>query len=113
MNRKYIFLTALIVPLFMIVGCSMLSNPFEGKWNSPVFNLEFRSDKTFDLSLGNNLSINLKGTYEYDKKSLTMALDGHADMVFSYEFKNSKKNLVLIPESDDSYINTRIEFTRE
>ncbi len=113
MNRKYIFAALISISFLLIYACISFGNPFVGSWSSGEFNLEFNSDKTFELSIGNALSVNLEGTYKYDKERLTLTIDGHSDLVFSYEFKDGDKTLVLKPESDSGYINTKIEFSRK
>ena len=101
--------------LFYAVCSSIesLVNPFVGKWESGVFNLEFESDKTFKLMIGKAISVNLEGKYEYDEDSLTLEIEGDSNVTFTYEFKDDEKKLILKPESEFNYINTKIEFTKE
>ena len=112
MRRNINFTVFVSLVLLTISGCS-LGNPFVGEWASSAFDLKFNGDKTVVLSIGNAVSVNLEGTYSYDKEKLTLDIDGHSDFVFSYEFKDSGKTLVLKPENKTGYINTQIEFSKK
>ena len=57
--------------------------------------------------------MNLSGNYEYDDNTLILNFDSGGGVTFSYEFKDNKKKLVLIPKTDFDYIKTKLEFTRE
>ncbi|MCK5391511.1 MAG: hypothetical protein KAJ31_03730 [Deltaproteobacteria bacterium] len=118
MGRHIRILTVFSFALLFYVGCSSvenLINPFVGKWESGVFDLEFKRDKFFKLMIGKTISVNLEGTYDYDKdkETLTLDIEGDSDVTFSYELKDDDKKLVLKPESEFTYINTTIEFTKE
>ena len=108
---KYFVIFSLAI--FILAGCSALSNPFVGNWVSGAFNLEFKSDKTFKLSIGKTISVNLDGNYKYDDEILALEIDGDNEIIFSYQFKDDNKTLVLKPESESNYFNTKIEFTKE
>ena len=99
-----------------MAGCSSIEkmvDPFVGNWISGAFNLEFKNDNTFELSIGKTISVNLDGKYEYDDDILTLNIEGDSEVSFSYEFKDDKNKLVLKPEGKSSYFNTKIEFDRE
>ena len=99
-----------------MAGCSSIEkmvDPFVGNWVSGAFNLEFKNDNTFELSIGKTISVNLDGKYEYDDDILTLNIEGDSEVSFSYEFKDDKNKLVLKPEGKSSYFNTKIEFDRE
>jgi hypothetical protein len=116
MDRHLKILSAFSFTLLFFLSCSAIEglvNPFVGKWESGVFDLEFKSDKSFKLMIGKTISVNLEGKYEYDEDSLTLYIEGDSDVTFSYEFKDDDKKLVLKPESEFNYINTTIEFTKE
>ncbi len=116
MGRHIRILTVFSFALLFYVGCSSIENlinPFVGKWESGVFDLEFKGDKSFKLMIGKTISVNLEGKYEYDEDSLTLDIQGDSDVTFTYEFKDGNKKLVLKPESEFSYINSKIEFTKE
>jgi hypothetical protein len=116
MNRHIKILAVFSFSLLFYAGCSSIEslvNPFVGKWESGVFNLEFKSDKTFKLMIGKTISVNLEGKYEYDEDSLTLDIEGDSNLTFTYEFKDDEKKLILKPESEFNYINTKIEFTKE
>jgi len=63
--------------------------------------------------IGKTISVNLEGKYEYDEDSLTLDIEGDSNVTFTYEFKDDGKKLILKPESEFNYINTKIEFTKE
>ena len=63
--------------------------------------------------IGKAISVNLEGKYEYDEDSLTLDIEGDSNLTFTYEFKDDEKKLILKPESEFNYINTKIEFTKE
>ncbi len=116
MNRNFKILAAFFITLCFFVGCSSIEkmvDPFVGNWTSGAFNLEFKDDHMFELSIGKTLSVNLDGKYEYDDNTLTLEIEGDSELNFSYEFKDDKNKLVLKPEGESSYIKTKIEFTRE
>ena len=112
-NPRLLLVTLFVLTIF--IGCSSLGNPFVGKWVSGAFNLELKSDKTFELAIGKTVSVNLEGTYDYDKdkETLTLNIENENKVTFSYEFKDDADTLVLNPDGDFSYISTEIEFTRE
>lgn len=116
MDRKYKLAILFSFSILLMAGCGSvenLMNPFVGQWESGVFNLEMKGDKSFELEIGKTISINLEGKYEYDDDSLTLNMEGDSDVVFGYEFKDDNKKLVLKPESEFNYINSKIEFTKE
>lgn len=116
MNRNLKFLSTFFITLCFLVGCSSIEkmvDPFVGNWVSGAFNLEFKSDSTFELSIGKVISVNLEGKYEYNDNTLTLDIEGDSELTFSYEFKDDKNKLVLKPEGESSYIKTKIEFERE
>jgi len=116
MNRNIKILLAFVFAIGVFAGCGSIEklvNPFVGKWVSGAFNLEFNTDDTFELKIGKTLSVNLEGKYTHDENTLTLNIEGDSELVLSYEFKDDKNKLVLKPESESSYINTKIEFTRE
>jgi len=116
MNRNLKFLSTFFITLCFLVGCSSIEkmvDPFVGNWVSGAFNLEFKNDSTFELSIGKVISVNLEGKYEYDDNTLTLDIEGDSELTFSYEFKDDKNKLVLKPEGESSYIKTKIEFERE
>ncbi|MCZ6790794.1 MAG: hypothetical protein O7C70_03235 [Candidatus Dadabacteria bacterium] len=116
MNRHIKILAVFSFALLFYAGCSSIEsliNLFVGKWESGVFNLEFKSYKTFKLMIGKAISVNLEGKYEYDEDSLTLDIEGDSNVTFTYEFKDDEKKLILKPESEFNYINTKIEFTKE
>jgi len=116
MNGHLKILAAFSFVLLFFLSCNAIEglvNPFVGKWESGVFDLEFKGDKTFELSIGKTISVNLDGKYGYDKDTLTLDIEGDSELAFSYEFKDGEKKLVLKPESESNYINTKIEFTKE
>ena len=116
MNRRYKLAILFSFSLLIITGCSAIEglfNPFVGKWESGVFDLEFKSDKSFELVIGKTISVNLEGKYEFDDNILTLDIEGDSELSFSYEFEDDKNKLVLKPESKSSYFNTKIEFDRE
>ncbi len=115
--RRYLkVITVCSLLALSLTGCKAirgLFNPFIGKWKSGVFELEFRSDDSFTFVIGSTVSINLKGKYSYDDSDLALNFDSESAVVFSYEFKDNKKKLVLVPRTDFDYIKTRLEFTKE
>lgn len=116
MNRGLKFIFALVLTLSLFTACSSverLVDPFIGNWVSGVFNLEFKNDDTFELSIGKALSVNLEGKYTFDDNTLTLDIEGDSELTFSYEFKDDKNKLVLKPDGESSYIKTKIEFERE
>jgi len=116
MNRKYKLAILFSFSLLLMTGCSSiekLGNPFVGNWVSGAFNLELKRDKTFELSIGKTISVNLNGKYDYNKDTLTLDIEGDSNLDFTYEFKADDKKLVLKPKSESNYFNTKIEFTRE
>jgi hypothetical protein len=116
MNRHIKILAAFSFALLFYAGCSSIENlinPFVGKWESGVFELELNSDKTFKLAIGKTISVNLEGTYGYDDNTLTLNMEGDSDVTFTYEFKDDDRKLVLTPETEFNYINTKIEFTKQ
>ena len=116
MNRKYKLAMLFSFSLLLITGCSSIEkmvDPFVGNWVSGAFNLEFKNDQTFELSIGKTISVNLDGKYEYDDSILKLNIEGDSELSFSYEFEDDKNKLVLKPESKSSYFNTKIEFDRE
>ncbi|MGB2691582.1 MAG: hypothetical protein WBB48_12710 [Thermodesulfobacteriota bacterium] len=116
MNRNFKTIAALFIALCFFVGCSSIEkivDPFVGNWVSGAFNLEFKNDRTFELSIGKTISVNLDGKYDYDENTLTLDVEGDNELTFAYEFKDDKNKLVLNPEGESSYIKTKIEFARE
>lgn len=116
MRRHLKIITVFSLLAFTLTGCSAirgLFNPFAGKWKSGIFELEFRGDDSFKFVMGSTVSINLEGKYSYDDESLALNFDSGSAVVFSYEFKDNKKKLVLIPQTDFDYIKTKLEFTKE
>lgn len=116
MKRNLNIILALIFALGLFGACSSIEkmvDPFAGNWVSGAFNLEFKNDQTFELSIGKVISVNLDGKYEYDDNTLTLNVEGDTELTFSYEFKDDKNKLVLKPEGETSYIKTKIEFERE
>ncbi len=116
MNRHLKILAVFSCALLFFLSCSAIEgliNPFVGKWESGVFDLEFKGDKSFKLIIGKTISVNLEGKYEYDEDSLTLDIEGDSDVTFAYEFEDNNKKLVLKPESEFVYINSKIEFTKE
>lgn len=112
MNSRIKFFTIALVVLVSLSACSIF-NPFVGKWKSGVFELDFKSDKTFKLVIGSTISINLEGDYSYDDDTLTLSIEGDTDVTFTYTFKDGKKELVLVPKSDFEYIKTKIELEKQ
>jgi len=112
MNGR-IRLSAVFLALVLIAAACGAFNPFVGKWKSGVFELEFKSDKTFKLDIGHVVSVNLEGNYGYDGQTLTLDIQGDKDVAFYYTFKDGKKGLVLEPQSDFKYIKTKIGFTKQ
>lgn len=114
MMRPEIFIkgcSVFLVIAFFIYGCEALFNPFVGEWSSGVFRFNFYSDKKLDFVIGDTLSINLKGTYEYDEDTLTIIFQENT-VRFSYEFRNGEKELVLTPETEFEYFKTQIIFRK-
>lgn len=115
--RRYIRVVAVLSLLALaLTGCGAimgLFNPFVGKWKSGIFVLEFRGDDSFTLTVGSTVSVNLEGKYSYDDKSLDLNFDSGSAVAFSYEFKDDKKKLVLVPRTEFDYIKTKLEFTKE
>lgn len=107
--KLYIIALLLVLP---ISACSIF-NPFVGKWQSGILELDFKADKTFKLVIGSTVSINLEGDYSYDDDTLTLSIDGDTDVTFSYSFEDGKKELVLVPESEFEYIKTKIKLKKE
>lgn len=75
--------------------------------------MEFNKDKTFELSIGKTVSINVDGTYIYDKGTLILDIEGENKYPFTYEFKDGNNTLVLKPQTESGYINSTIELTRQ
>lgn len=116
MMRNFNIVFAIVFALGLFTACSSIEkmvDPFVGNWVSGAFNLEFKNDQTFELSIGKVISVNLDGEYTYDDDILTLNVEGDNELTFSYEFKDDKNKLVLKPEGETSYIKTKIEFQRE
>lgn len=116
MRRHLRIFSLLAVLILGFTGCNAIKglfNPFAGTWKSGMIEVDFRSDKTFKFVIGSTISVNLKGDYTYDDDTIVLSFDSGSDVTFSYEFKENKNKLVLIPQTDFDYINTRIELTRE
>ena len=113
MSKNYKFIGLLFVALLLVVGCSSFSNPFVGDWAFASFHMKFESDKTFELSIGKTLSVKVNGSYEYDKDTLVLDIEGDSKYPFTYEFKDGDKTLMLKPQTDSGYINSQIELTRQ
>lgn len=113
MNKNYRIIGIFSFALLLIVGCSSFSNPFVGDWAFGSFHMKFKKDKTFELSIGKTVSVNVDGTYIYDKDTLILDIEGDKEYPFSYEFKDGKKILVLKPQTETGYINSTIELTRQ
>ncbi|GJM16829.1 MAG: hypothetical protein DHS20C13_21560 [Thermodesulfobacteriota bacterium] len=116
MNRNLKIFFVFVFAIGFFASCSSIEkmvDPFVGNWVSGAFNLEFKNDHTFKLSIGKTISVNLDGEYEYDDSILKLNIEGDSELSFSYEFKDDKNKLVLKPESESSYFNTKIEFDRE
>lgn len=115
--RRYIgVLAVLSLVAISLSGCNAIKglfNPFVGNWKSGIFEIEFRSDKTFKLVIGRTVSVNLDGNYKYDDNTLDLNFDSGSGVKFSYEFMDNKNKLILIPQTDFDYIKTKLEFTRE
>lgn len=111
--KAFLFLSLLMLSLSGCNAIKGLFNPFTGKWKSGLIEVEFRSDKTFKFVIGSTISVNLEGDYTYDDDTIVLSFDSGSDVTFSYEFKENKNKLVLIPQTDFDYIKTRIELTRE
>lgn len=112
MNRR-IKLPAVFLALVLIAAACGAFNPFVGNWKSGVFELEFKSDKTFKLHIGHVISVNMEGKYSYDGQTLTLDIDGDKDVTFFYTFGEGNKELMLIPQTDFEYIKTKIAFTKQ
>ena len=113
MNRNFKIIAIFSFLLLVIVGCSSYGNSFVGDWAFGSFHLKFKNDKTFELSIGKTLSVNIDGTYKYDKDTLILNIEGESEHPFYYEFKDGDKTLVLKPQSESGYINSRIELARQ
>ena len=113
MNKDYKYIGLFVVALLVVVGCSSFSNSFIGEWSFGSFNMEFNKDKTFTLSIGKAVSVNVDGTYEYNKDTLILDIEGDNKYPFSYEFKDGDKMLILKPQTESGYINSTIELTRQ
>lgn len=109
-NTRLIIVSALLI--FTLSACALF-NPFVGKWKAGLLELEFKSDKTFKLVIGSAISINLEGTYSYDSETLTLDIEGDSKVPFTYSFKDGKKTLVLVPESEFEYIKSEIELQKQ
>ena len=99
-----------------LAGCNVIKglfNPFVGEWKSGIFTLDMRSDNSFEFTVGSTISVNLKGEYTYDENTLALNFDEKSSVIFSYEFSEDKKELVLVAETDFDYFKTKLEFTRE
>ena len=112
MNSRIKLFTIALLFIVSLSACSIF-NPFVGKWKSGVFKLDFKSDKTFTLVIGDTLSVNLDGDYSYDDETLTLSIEGETDVAFTYTFKDGKKELVLVPKTDFQYIKTKIELKKQ
>ena len=104
---------AVFAALVMMVSACGALNPFVGKWKSGIMQLEFKADKSFKLVIGQTISVNLEGDYSYDDDTLTLSVEGGSNVIFTYTFKEGKKELVLTPETDFEYIRTEIELTKQ
>jgi len=116
MNRNLKIFFVIVFTIGFFASCSSIEkmvDPFVGNWVSGAFNLEFKNDHTFELSIGKTISVNLEGKYEFDDNILTLDIEGNSELSFSYEFEDDKNKLVLKPQSKSSYFNTKIEFDRE
>jgi hypothetical protein len=115
--RRFLTSAALLLAVSLTVsGCEAIKglfNPFAGKWRAGILELEFGSGRSFELVVGNTISVNLRGEYSYDDKTLVLKFDGGSEVTFSYEFSADKKTLTLVPETDFDYIRTRLDFTKE
>lgn len=115
-NLKFVAAAALLI--FTLAGCGFIEglfNPFQGRWKAGIgmMELEFGGDGTFEFVMGTAISLNLGGTYTYDKKNLVLKFEGGSEVSFSYEFSDGKERLALTPETDFEYIRTRLEFKRQ
>ncbi|MEQ9619440.1 MAG: hypothetical protein RIG61_09735 [Deltaproteobacteria bacterium] len=111
--RVLLVISFLAAPL---AGCNVIKglfNPFVGKWKSGIFTLDMKSDNSFEFTIGSTVSVNLEGEYTYDENKLTLNFDGKSSVIFSYEFGEDKRELVLVPETDFDYFKTKLEFTKE
>jgi len=116
MSRNLKLFFSIIFVSVVFAGCSSIEkmvNPFVGTWVSGAFTLEFDNEHKFKLKIGNTVSVNLEGDYAYNEDTLTLNMEGDTEIILAYEFKNDKNKLVLKPESESNYFNTKVEFTRE
>ena len=116
MKRNLNLFFAVILVSVVLAGCSSIEkmvDPFVGTWVSGAFTLKFDNDHKFELKIGNTVSVNLEGEYSYDEDTLTLNMEGDTEIVLGYKFKDEKNKLVLKPESESNYFNTKIEFTRK
>ena len=111
--RVLLVISFLAVPL---AGCNVIKgifNPFAGEWKSGIFTLDMKSDGSFEFTIGSTVSVNLEGEYTYDENKLALNFDEKSSVIFSYEFSEDNKKLVLAPETDFDYFETKLEFTKE
>jgi hypothetical protein len=116
MNRNIKLFAAIILVSTVVAGCSSIEkmvDPFVGTWVSGAFMLEFNNEHKFKLKIGNTVSVNLEGEYAYNEDTLTLNMEGDTEIVLAYKFKDDKNKLVLKPQSESNYFNTKIEFSRE
>ena len=113
MKKNYRFIGLFSFALLVIIGCSSFSNPFVGDWTFASFHLNFKKDKTFELSIGKTVSVKVGGSYEYNNDTLVLDIEGDKKYPFSYEFKDDDGTLILTPQTESGYINSTIELTRQ
>ncbi len=111
-NRNRIELVVLgHVLAFALNSCSTVFDPFLGQWQSGARELSFYKGKEFKLSIGDGISVNLKGTYAYDKDTLTLHIAEAGSVKFTYRFGEGEK-LILVPKTVFEYIKTQIVFNK-
>lgn len=111
--KVLLVISILAVPLLGCNAIKGLFNPFVGKWKSGIFTLDMKSDSSFEFTIGSTVSVNLKGEYTYDENKLALNFDERSSVIFSYEFSEDNKKLVLVPETEFDYFKTKLEFMKE
>jgi len=66
MNKRLELMSLFTPALLLLCGCGAIDglfDPFLRKWESGIFELDFKPDKSFKLIIGRTISVNLDDRY--------------------------------------------------